>query len=86
MGAGMGGVVPGDGYDLLDTVKRAFAVFFFWHPSLLNFQLEMPQKQKRNNLETLLEVREIPCTMRTTRLPDGLEPERFGAGFVWEAG
>jgi hypothetical protein len=66
---------------LLDAVKCAFAVFFFRYPSLLNFQQEMQRKLKRNNLETLLEVREIPCTMQITRLLDGLEPERFGRVF-----
>ncbi|MDR1251625.1 MAG: hypothetical protein LBK62_05600, partial [Treponema sp.] len=69
-------------YRLLDAVKCAFAVFFFQHPSLLNFQQEMQRKLKRNNLETLLEVKEIPCTMQITRLLDGLEPERFSGAFT----
>jgi hypothetical protein len=69
-------------YRLLDAVKCTFAVFFFQHPSLLNFHQEMQKKLKRNNLETLLEVRDIPCTMQITRLLDGLEPERFSGVFT----
>jgi hypothetical protein len=52
-----------DGYDLkyrlLDAVKCTFAVFSFSIRSLLNVQQEMQKKLKRNNLETLFEVREI---------------------------
>jgi hypothetical protein len=48
-------------YHLLDAVKCAFAVFFFQHPSLLNFQQKMRRKLKRNNLGMLLEVKDIPC-------------------------
>jgi hypothetical protein len=59
-------------YHLLDAVKCAFAVFFFQHPSLLNFQQEMQRKLKRNNLETLLEVREIPCTIVLIALDGGV--------------
>ena len=69
-------------YHLLDAVKCVFAVFFFQHPSLLNFQQEMQKKLKRNNLETILEVSEIPCAMQITRLLDGLEPERFSGVFT----
>jgi hypothetical protein len=40
-------------YRIPEALKSALAVFYFLHPSLLNFQQEMRQKQKRDNLETL---------------------------------
>jgi hypothetical protein len=40
-------------YTLSDALKSALAVFYFQHPSLLNFQQEMQRKTKRNNLKTL---------------------------------
>jgi hypothetical protein len=42
----------------------------------------MWRKLKRNNVEMILEVREIPRNMRITRLPDGLESERFSGVFT----
>jgi hypothetical protein len=43
-----------DGYDLkygiMDALKSAFGVFFFQHPSMLQFQRAMQEKRKRNNL------------------------------------
>jgi hypothetical protein len=42
----------------------------------------MQRKLKRNNLETLLEVKDIPCSMQITQLLDGLEPERFSGVFT----
>ncbi|MDR2633515.1 MAG: hypothetical protein LBC51_07825, partial [Treponema sp.] len=43
-------------YTLSDALKSALAVFYFQHPSLLNFQQEMRRKMKRSNLETLFGV------------------------------
>ncbi|MDR1445019.1 MAG: hypothetical protein LBI94_09100, partial [Treponema sp.] len=34
-------------YRLLDAIKSAFAVFFFMHQSMLNFQRAMKERRKR---------------------------------------
>jgi hypothetical protein len=50
-------------YEIADTVKSALAVFYFQHLSLLNFQQDMKGKKKRNNFETLFEVKNTPWVM-----------------------
>ncbi|MDR1637956.1 MAG: hypothetical protein LBR93_11540, partial [Treponema sp.] len=58
----------------------AFAVFFFLHPSLLDFQRAMKERRKRNNLETLFGVTAIPSDNQIRTLPDGIEPLAMGQG------
>jgi len=50
-------------YKLIDAVKSALSVFFFQHPSMLDFQTRMKQKWKRSNLETIMGVKEIPSNV-----------------------
>ena len=64
-------------YEIKDSIKSAFAVFFFQHPSLLSFQRNMEEKRKRSNLQTLLGVSEIPCDNRIRVLLDGIPPSCF---------
>jgi hypothetical protein len=47
-------------YRIMDALMCAFAVFFFLYPSLLHFQRAMKAKRRRNNMETLFGVSEIP--------------------------
>ena len=68
-------------YRLLDGIKSAFAVFFFLHPSLLDFQRAMQERRKRNNLETLFGVMEIPSDNQIRTLLDGIEPSALGEVF-----
>jgi hypothetical protein len=68
-------------YRLLDGIKSAFAVFFFLHPSLLDFQRAMKERRKRSNLETLLGVMEIPSDNQIRTLLDGIEPSVLGGVF-----
>ena len=63
-----------DTYGISDALKSALAVFYFLHPSLLNFQQEMRRKQKRDNLETLFGVKNIPCTEQLKNIVDEVEP------------
>ena len=62
-------------YELADALKSALSVFFFQHPSMLDFQLKMKQKWKRSNLETMMGVREIPSNVQITTLLDGINPD-----------
>ena len=57
-------------YKLTDTLKCALSVFFFQHPSMLDFQNKMKQKLKRSNLETIMGVKEIPRSVQITTLLD----------------
>ena len=68
-------------YRMLDGIKSAFAVFFFLHPSLLDFQRTMQERRKRNNLETLFGVREAPSDNQIRTLLDGIEPSLLGEVF-----
>jgi hypothetical protein len=46
-------------YKIVDALKSGLAVFYFAHPSLLNFQQDMKKKHKKDNLETLFLVSEM---------------------------
>jgi hypothetical protein len=61
-------------YQLLDAVISAFVVFFFQHPSLLDFQKSMKRRRKRNNVETLFGEVAIPSDNQIRTLLDGIEP------------
>src|SRR5262249_30991360 len=60
-------------YSLPDTLMTAFAMFFFQHPSLLQFQTAMKQKRGRCNLETLFAVRHLPSETQMRDLLDEVE-------------
>jgi hypothetical protein len=68
-------------YHLLDGIKSAFAVFFFQHPSLLDFQRAMKERKKRNNMETLFGVRQIPSDNQIRTLLDMIEPQVLSSVF-----
>lgn len=65
-------------YPLPDTLMSGFAMMFFQHPSLLQFQRAMKQKRKRCNLETIFGVQEVPSDTPMREILDGvpLEPLR----------
>ena len=68
-------------YRLKDALKCALAVFFFQHPSMLDFQIKMKDKFKRSNLETMMEVKEIPSNVQITTLLDSINPESVNSVF-----
>jgi hypothetical protein len=61
-------------FRLADALKTALAVFYLLHPSLLSFQKAMRQKHKRDNLETLFGVKEIPSSDQIKNILDDIEP------------
>lgn len=73
-------------YRLHDTVLSGFALMFFQHPSLLQFQRAMKQKRRRCNLETIFGVYEVPSDTQLREILDGVEPEPLRALLpqVWE--
>ena len=68
-------------YELADALKCAMSVFFFQHPSMLDFQTKMKQKMKRCNLETMMGVKEIPSSVQITNLLDTISPDTVSSIF-----
>src|SRR5215510_10498852 len=73
-------------YPLHDTLLSGFALMFFQHPSLLQFQRAMQQKRRRCNLETIFGVHEVPSDTQMREILDGVEPEPLRALLpqLWE--
>jgi hypothetical protein len=65
-------------YPMHDTLMSGFAMMFFQHPSLLQFQRVMKQKRQRCNLETIFGVKEVPSDTQMREIVDGapVEPLR----------
>src|SRR5215510_11082334 len=74
-----------DGYDkqyeYADAIKGAYGVFFFQHPSMLDYQERLKNKKNRSNAETILRVNKIPSNNQITRLLDGIESKAFTPAF-----
>ncbi len=62
-------------YSLHDTLMTGFAMFFFQHPSLLQFQSAMKQKRGRCNLETLFAVGQLPAEPQMRDLLDEVDSQ-----------
>ena len=62
-------------YPIRDSALSAFAIFFFQHPSLLQFQHKLKQKRGRSNLETVFGVREVPSDTQLRDILDGAPTE-----------
>jgi hypothetical protein len=62
-------------YSLHDTLLSGFAVMFFQHPSLLQFQRAMKHKRRRCNLQTIFGVHEIPSDTQRREILDRVKPE-----------
>jgi len=75
-------------YPLHDTLMSGFALMFFQHPSLLQFQRAMKQKRRRCNLETVFGVHDVPSDTQMREILDGVEPEVLRAVLpqLWEKG
>ena len=62
-------------YVLADTLRSGFAMMFFQHPSLLQFQRAMAKKRQRCNLQTIFGVHEIPSDTQMRDMLDGVKVE-----------
>jgi hypothetical protein len=73
-------------YALSDTLMSGFALMFFQHPSLLQFQRAMEKKRQRCNLQTSFGVHAIPSDTQMREILDGVEPEALRGLFpqLWE--
>lgn len=73
-------------YPLHATLMSGFALMFFQHPSLLQFQRAMKQKRRRCNLETIFGVTAVPSDTQMREILDGVNPEPVRAVLprLWE--
>jgi len=73
-------------YPLHDTLLSGFALMFFQHPSLLQFQRAMESKRRRCNLQTIFGVHDIPSDTQMREILDRVEPEAIRSVLpqVWE--
>jgi hypothetical protein len=62
-------------YPLHDTLLSGFAMMFFQHASLLQFQRAMEKKRRRCNLQTIFGVHEIPSDTQMREILDAVKPE-----------
>lgn len=62
-------------YSLRDTLMSGFALMFFQHPSLLQFQERMKQKRGQCNLETIFAVQAVPSDTQMREILDDAAPE-----------
>ncbi len=68
-------------YEYADAIKGAYGVFFFQHPSMLEYQERLKKKNERSNTETILRVNKIPSNNQITRLLDDINSETFAPVF-----
>ena len=68
-------------YEYADAIKGAYGVFFFQHPSMLDYQERLKKKKERSNVETILRVNKIPSNNQITRLLDGIQSGTFTPAF-----
>jgi hypothetical protein len=73
-------------YPLHDTLMSGFAVMFFQHPSLLQFQRAMEQKRRRCNLQTIFGVHQVPSDTQMREILDRVDPDSLRGIFpqMWE--
>ena len=68
-------------YEYADAIKGAYGVFFFQHPSMLDYQERLKKNKERSNVETILKVNKVPSNNQITRLLDGIESGMFTSVF-----
>src|ERR671930_596020 len=73
-------------YPLHDTLMSGFALMFFQHASLLQFQRAMEQKRRRCNLQAIFWLHEVPSDTQMREILDGVAPEVLRALLpqLWE--
>ena len=62
-------------WELPAVLMSAFAMFFFQHPSLLEYQRRMKHQAGRSNLERVFQVAEIPSDTQMREILDGVPTE-----------
>jgi hypothetical protein len=60
---------------LHETLLSGFAMMFFPHPRLWQFQRALQHKRRRCHLQTIFGVPEVPADTQMREILDGVEPE-----------
>src|SRR5215831_3122130 len=65
-------------WEMPAPLMSAFAIFFFQHPNLLEYQRRMKKKSGRSNLERVFQVADLPSDTQMREILDGvpIEPLR----------
>jgi hypothetical protein len=61
-------------YSNRDAVNSAFAALFFQFPSLLRYMREMQDREKRDNVQSLFDVKGIPSDNQIRNIVDQIPP------------
>lgn len=64
-------------YEFGDAIKGGYGVFYFQHPSMLNFQDSLKRDYRRENVGRILDLEKVPCNNQITKLLDEVEPGAF---------
>ena len=62
-------------WEIPAVLMSAFAMLFFQHPSLLEYQRRMQKRTGRSNLERIFQVEEIPSDTQMREILDGVPTE-----------
>lgn len=62
-------------WEMPAVLMSAFAMFFFQHPNLLEYQRRMKKKSGRSNLERIFQVEDIPSDTQMRTILDGVATE-----------
>lgn len=62
-------------YSIHDSVMSGFACMYYQSPSLLQFQKELEEREKSNNLKTLFGVSDIPENTQLRNIVDKVDSE-----------
>jgi hypothetical protein len=68
-------------YTNRDAVNSAFGAFFFQFPSLLRYMRELQEKEKRDNIQSLFDVKGIPSDNQIRNIVDKIEPSALSGVF-----
>jgi hypothetical protein len=73
-------------WEMPAVLMSAFAMFFFQHPNLLEYQRRMKKKNGRSNLERVFEVEDLPSDTQMREILDGapIEPLRQVLAEIFE--
>src|SRR5438477_8805090 len=73
---------PNTQYAIHDAALGAFGIFFTQSAAFLEYQRRLQHTQGRNNVRTLLDVKQIPCDNQVRTLLDPLAPSHLDTVFV----
>jgi len=74
-------VYPASTYTNRDAVNSAFGAFFFQFPSLLRYMRELQDLEKRDNVQSLFDVKGIPSDNQIWNIVDEIEPSALNPVF-----